>query len=785
MSSAFGFRYAHENPFSYEFSCGVCSRVSSEEDLDGMIICEGGCKRIFHTECVGLSALPDGEASKWACSRCIQRLRACHICDGVESCVKPSCLLKCRVDHCGKYFHTTCIETRYGGMSEGGVCPLHQCAIPGCTAPITDECYFCTMCLKAYHLKCLPEQVQVICENTCVCLSHQFSIATTVKGSMDIGSRLLGVDLGKEMHAVENPTSMEESQVQRFISRNFSVPFRVPSGVSDELIGLSDEEDFAHYSKTKSAEDRSGLNFVRLRSNEWVSQRPKQRNSNEGEDIFSVCDCVETCGLDSSVECTNRICMVQCDWTNCGPSRRHKKQFSNSNFNCGNRPFGGRGSGGSSNAAKYKIVSAQGKGMGLFVKSPIRAGEYIVEYIGEVMTVDAWVARQKEEERDASFGGSRHFYVMDLDGGNHVVDASRKGNDSRLINHSCDPNLETQKWTVNGESRIGLFALRTITKGEELTFNYQFETFSSKPFKCLCNTAKCTGWIGGKPSSSSCSSISSTSLMTSSSSSKKMSKGTTTLVLPLAMLNALAGADLRISSTRTDGTRKKDEEIALEEISACKEKVDYFLQYIWAGCMSGEEWVEKGRRCTTLFPKANGQVFNPAAILALSVTKLEASYIKERNLLVLRSLNKARRDMARRFYVWPETITAVEKTLEANWISDEICARCRRTGNLLWCKSCVRCFHRFCMRSGDSLKTEDFSSSSSPATFSFTCRRCKQLGPGQVPPIRLPTLALRSAVWKKRRNDYWNSLVLPSLMLPPPPPPSRTQKRSSAKKAKL
>ena len=196
--------------------------------------------------------------------------------------------------------------------------------------------------------------------------------------------------------------------------------------------------------------------------------------------------------------------------------------------------------------------------------------------------------------------------------------------------------------------------------------------------------------------------------------------------------------------------------------------------------------MEKGRRCTTLFPKANGQVFNPAAILALSVTKLEASYIRERNLLVLRSLNKARRDMARRFYVWPETISAVEKTLEANWISDEICARCRRTGNLLWCKSCVRCFHQFCMRSGDSLKTDDYSSSSwsSPATFSFTCRRCKKLGPGQVPPIRLPTLALRSAVWKKRRSDYWNSLVLPSLMLPPAPS-SRTQKRSSAKKAKL
>lgn len=58
-----------------------------------------------------------------------------------------------------------------------------------------------------------------------------------------------------------------------------------------------------------------------------------------------------------------------------------------------------------------------------------------------------------------------------------VIDATQKGNISRFINHSCDPNAETQKWTVNGELRIGFFSKKTILKGEEITFDYQFQRY--------------------------------------------------------------------------------------------------------------------------------------------------------------------------------------------------------------------------------------------------------------------------------------------------------------------
>lgn len=46
-----------------------------------------------------------------------------------------------------------------------------------------------------------------------------------------------------------------------------------------------------------------------------------------------------------------------------------------------------------------------------------------------------------------------------------VIDAGPKGNLSRFMNHSCAPNCETQKWTANGDVRVGLFAIYDILAG--------------------------------------------------------------------------------------------------------------------------------------------------------------------------------------------------------------------------------------------------------------------------------------------------------------------------------
>lgn len=61
-----------------------------------------------------------------------------------------------------------------------------------------------------------------------------------------------------------------------------------------------------------------------------------------------------------------------------------------------------------------------------------------------------------------------------------IIDGYR-GNIARFVNHSCDPNCRMEKWTVNGEQRMALFANRFIMTGEELTWHYNFEYVSYFP----------------------------------------------------------------------------------------------------------------------------------------------------------------------------------------------------------------------------------------------------------------------------------------------------------------
>lgn len=57
-------------------------------------------------------------------------------------------------------------------------------------------------------------------------------------------------------------------------------------------------------------------------------------------------------------------------------------------------------------------------------------------------------------------GGAPHFYMMELAGG-LVIDAGRKGSRARLINSSCAPNCQAQKWTdaATGKPIMGLHQL--------------------------------------------------------------------------------------------------------------------------------------------------------------------------------------------------------------------------------------------------------------------------------------------------------------------------------------
>lgn len=98
--------------------------------------------------------------------------------------------------------------------------------------------------------------------------------------------------------------------------------------------------------------------------------------------------------------------------------------------------------------------------------------------------------------RQYARAGQRHMYFMTIGNGEYI-DACQKGNLGRFINHSCNPNAEVQKWQVRGELCVGLFTLRDVAAGEELTFDYNYDKSRKDAKPCLCGEPQCRGWIGG------------------------------------------------------------------------------------------------------------------------------------------------------------------------------------------------------------------------------------------------------------------------------------------------
>ncbi len=67
------------------------------------------------------------------------------------------------------------------------------------------------------------------------------------------------------------------------------------------------------------------------------------------------------------------------------------------------------------------------------------------------------------------------LYCVKLTNNNILIDARVKGLKARSINYSCDANCMFQKWIVNGEYRLGIFAKQDISKDTELTIDYGWD----------------------------------------------------------------------------------------------------------------------------------------------------------------------------------------------------------------------------------------------------------------------------------------------------------------------
>ncbi len=136
----------------------------------------------------------------------------------------------------------------------------------------------------------------------------------------------------------------------------------------------------------------------------------------------------------------------------------------------------------------FKVRSSSIQGLGAFSTQRIRNGTRIIEYTGERINSKEADARYE----DGKPNGRVLLFQVDK---RTTIDAGVGGNEARFINHSCEPNCEA----VIESRRIYIEAIRTISPGEELTYDYnltrdeQDDPRTESEYACRCGVPTCRG----------------------------------------------------------------------------------------------------------------------------------------------------------------------------------------------------------------------------------------------------------------------------------------------------
>ncbi|KAM0139330.1 hypothetical protein ACHAP3_003097 [Botrytis cinerea] len=193
--------------------------------------------------------------------------------------------------------------------------------------------------------------------------------------------------------------------------------------------------------------------------------------SDHCERRFAGCSCHSTglaCASDTCI-CfqMNRECGDLCN--TCGaisrirPQSRHKNELFQ--YGCQNIAL--------QRGVNKKLILGkspiEGAGFGLFTAEPVRKGDFLSEYTGEL------ISDNETERRGVEYNAKFMSFLFSLNK-EWTIDAMRMGNKTRFINHAESEadgmNCAAKILLVNGEHRIAFRATRDILIGEELLFDY-------------------------------------------------------------------------------------------------------------------------------------------------------------------------------------------------------------------------------------------------------------------------------------------------------------------------
>eukprot|EP00743_Colponemidia_sp_Colp-15_P004841 GILK01005216.1.p1 GENE.GILK01005216.1~~GILK01005216.1.p1 ORF type:complete len:1826 (+),score=402.53 GILK01005216.1:51-5480(+) len=572
----------------HDYVCGVCLFAESHDDVDSMLLCDGACLRPFHLACVKLDALPEGD---WQCKDCIAKRHTCFVCKEYED---DSDLTQCIANNCGKYYHEKCLEgLPHLVRTEKGIkCPAHVCHV--CADPTSKDCkLLCVYCPKSYHITCLPPDATVVVIPRIICERHPeiFKPALDRCEIQDDPS-----------WTAEDKLRARLEKVREMIVFKRTYHYRLPREIFD----------FSQRMHDAPAE------FAKIRTNIWMCAKPPA----EDKENVSQCHCTTNCGEDEM--CQNRLLLVECTKANCNLDPKI----------CTNRRIQKR------NWSATQVFKTNQTGWGLKAVAPIKKNQFVIEYCGEVL--DDELCGQRFLELKETY--ETNWYMMEVSA-DLVIDASKKGNNARFVNHSCDPNCYAEKWTVGNETHIALFAAKDIEQGAELTYNYQFTHFCPQKFLCRCGAANCGGVFGAKP--------------------KKNAAETF-----------------------------KD---LMKELNRTSKKRDWSLREIQNWPLSAKETDEELRDRAHALVSTRAYVDPTCFIRAVQSTK-ECNFVRERRLFLLRGYTLSRQRYAKSFYkskafkIRARALTEIDKTL----FSDDACHKCRGVGELICCDRCNAPYHLSC-----------------------------------------------------------------------------------------
>ena len=144
-----------------------------------------------------------------------------------------------------------------------------------------------------------------------------------------------------------------------------------------------------------------------------------------------------------------------------------------------------------SNQKLYIRKNSKIHSSGLFAKTDITEGARIIEYRGLKVT-----KAQSDKIADVNIDANKKkgtigaVYIFTLNE-RYDINGKVSWNLAKYINHSCDPNCETD--IIRG--KIWINAIRNIKQGEELTYDYGYDMDSYEDHPCRCGSKNCVGFI--------------------------------------------------------------------------------------------------------------------------------------------------------------------------------------------------------------------------------------------------------------------------------------------------